>query len=203
MERQTLDIDAIRQEAILTSLAGFPFLLVFGFAWIAAAALSYVVPPDVAPWIYLLQGVPAMPVAIAIERRVGYIRPTAPSPLLSLTLQILAVQIVAFPLIMLVWDMASAYVPVAFAILVGAHFLPFQWVYRTRLYGVLGVVVAVGPYLLAGFFREEAMHFTGFFVGSVLLVGAFVARAHARATWREAQRGGRQVDPAGAASDRG
>jgi hypothetical protein len=66
---------------------------------------------------------------------------------------------------------------------VGAHFLPFQWVYRTRLYGVLGVAVAGGSYLVAAVFGQRAIHYTGFFVGAVLLAGAAVARAHARATW--------------------
>ncbi len=177
------EIDAVRQQAILSSLAGSPFLLVFSFVWIAAGSLSYVVPRDVAPWIYLFLGFPAMPIAIAFERRVGYIRAAEPDPLLPLTLQILFVQVVAFPAILIVWDAAPQYVPVALAAVVGAHFLPFQWVYRTRLYGFLGVVVAGGPFVLAVFFGERAMHDTGFFVGGALLIGAFAARSHARATW--------------------
>jgi hypothetical protein len=177
------DIDRIREQGILSSLAGFPILVTFAFVWLVAGALSYVVPPAIAPWIYLCLGVPAMPVAIALERRLGYIPPVTPDPLLPLTLQILFVQIVAFPAILLVWETAPAYVPVAFAAIVGAHFLPFQWVYRTPLYGVLGVVVAVGPFLLALLFGRRALHYTGFFVGAALLVGALLARAHARATW--------------------
>lgn len=183
------EIDALRQRAILSSLAGFPFLLVFGLVWIVAAALSYVVPREIAPWIYVMLGMPATPVALAIERRVGYVRAAQPDVLLPLTLQILFVQMVAFPAILLVWNLAPSYLPVAFAAVVGAHFLPFQWVYRTRIYGVLGVVVAVGPYGLAMAFREDALHYTGFFVGATLLVGAFAVRAHARATWRESQAG--------------
>lgn len=142
--KPTSEIDAVREKAILSSLAGFPFLMVYSVVWISAALLSYVVPSGVAPWLYLLGGVPAAPIAIALERRVGYVRATGPDPLLPLTLQILFVQIVAFPAIMIVWDLAPNYVPVAFAAVVGAHFLPFQWVYRTRLYGVLGVAVAGG-----------------------------------------------------------
>ena len=65
------DIDAIRQQAIVSSLAGFPILLVFAFVWTAAGALSYFVPADVAPWVYLVLGVPAMPIAIALEKRLG------------------------------------------------------------------------------------------------------------------------------------
>ncbi|MGH7426809.1 MAG: DUF7010 family protein [Gemmatimonadales bacterium] len=184
MNRDDPGVDALRQQAILASLAGFPFLLVFATVWIAAGVLSYLVPREIAPWMYVLLGMPATPIAIALERRLGYVRVTGPDPLLPLTLQILFVQIVAFPAILLVWNLAPAYVPVAFAAVVGAHFLPFQWVYRTRLYGILGIVVSVGPYILVVLFREDAMHYTGFLVGGTLLVGAVIARAHASATWR-------------------
>jgi len=196
------EIDAVRRQAILASLAGFPFLLVFALVWIAGAIASYVVPREVAPWIYVLLGMPATPIAIALERRLGYVRASESDPLLPLTLQILFVQIVAFPAILLVWNLAPDYVPVAFAAVVGAHFLPFQWVYRTRLYGVLGVVVAVGPYALAVFIGEDALHYTGFFVGATLLIGAFVARSHARATWYDSHAAAQVDDAADGASRR-
>jgi hypothetical protein len=124
-----------------------------------------------------------MPVVMGLERRMGYVPAGKPDPLLPLTLQILFVQVVAFPAVLIVWDAAPQYVPVAFAAVVGAHFLPFQWVYRTSLFGFLGVVVAVGPFGLAVVFGAGAMHYAGFFVGIALLVGAVVARSRARATW--------------------
>lgn len=176
-------LDAIRQRAILASLAGFPFLLVFGVAWLLGGVLSYLLPRDLAPWVYPGLGGVAAPIAIMVERRLGYVTAPSPDPLLPLTLQLLFVQIVAFPAILLVWGATPDLTPVAFAALVGAHFLPFQWVYRTRVYGVLAVVVAVGPFMLAVLFGSRALHYTGFFVGAVLLVGAALVRAHAAATW--------------------
>jgi len=181
------DLDIIRQQAILSSLAGFPFLLVFAVVWTLAGSLSFLVPRDVAPWLYLCLGIPATPVAIAIERRAGYVRAPSPDPLLPLALQLFFVQVVAFPAILIVWDLAPAYVPVAFAAVVGGHFLPFQWIYRTPLYLVLGIVVGVGPYVLAVIVGTKALHYTGLFVGGTLLIGAFVARAHARETWLESR----------------
>jgi hypothetical protein len=173
----------VRRDAIVASLAGFPFLAVFSVVWTASGVLSFVVPSSIAPWVYIVLGLPAMPLAIALERRMGYVRATSSEVLGPLTLQILFVQIVAFPAVMLVWSAAPAYVPVAFAGVVGAHFLPFQWIYQTRLYGILGVVVAVGPYLLAAVIGTRALHYTGFLVGASLAVGAYFARAHARSTW--------------------
>jgi hypothetical protein len=181
--RAVSEIDAIREKAILSSLAGFPFLLVFGCAWIVAGALTYVFPADIAPWVYVFAGIPAAPIAIMLDRRLGYVPASNPDPLLPLTLQILFVQVVAFPAIMLVADSAFQYIPVAFAAIVGAHFLPFDWVYKTKLYTILGIAVSAGSFMLALFVGEAAMHYTGFFVGVVLLVGALLTRAYAKATW--------------------
>lgn len=125
--------------------------------------------------------------AILLERRTGHVPAPDPDPLLPLTLQILFVQIVAFPAILLVWDRTPALLPVAFAAIVGAHFLPFQWVYRTSLYGVLGVIVAVGPFALAFVSGEDVLHYTGFLVGPVLIAGAFFANSHAAVVWRARQ----------------
>ena len=111
-------------------------------------------------------------------------------------MQIVFVQIVAFPAILIVWDQKPDYMPAAFAAVVGAHFLPFQWIYRTKLYGILGVVVATGPFVLVILFSEMALHYTGFFVGGVLLIGAFLVRLHARETWRSSMQAAQPGDAA-------
>jgi hypothetical protein len=178
------DIDSLRQNAILASVAGFPFLLVFGFVWIAAGALSYGVPRNIAPWMYPGLGAVAAPIAMALERRLRYVPVANPDPLLPLALQLLFVQMLAFPAILLVWDATPDLTPVAFAAIVGAHFLPYQWLYQTRIYGVLAIIVAVGSYALAIAVGARALHLTGFFVGGTLLVGAFLVRSHAAATWK-------------------
>ena len=113
----------------------------------------------------------------------GYVPAAKVDPLLPLALQINFVQVVAFPALLLIWDQKPDYMPAAFAAVVGAHFLPFQWIYRTKIYGILGVVVAVGPFVLVVLSEEKALHYTGFFVGGTLLVGAFLVRSHAKAIW--------------------
>jgi hypothetical protein len=182
------EIDDVRQHGILASRAGFPILLVMGWAWIGASASSYLVPRDIAPWVYVCLGIPAMPIALALERRLRYVPALDPDPLLPLVLQLLFVQILAFPAILLVWEATPHYVPVAFASIVGAHFLPFNWVYRTSLYGILGGVVSVGSFGLAVMVGARALHLTGFFVGATLLVGAFALRAHAKAAWEASRK---------------
>lgn len=68
----------------------------------------------------------------------------------------------------------------AFAVVVGAHFLPYQWLHKTKLYGVLAIVVSAGAYAVAVIFGEAALHYTGFYVGACLLVASVFALMHAR-----------------------
>lgn len=174
------DIDAARHEGIASSGAGFPFLFAFGLAWLGAAVLSYFVPPDTAAWIYLLQGVVAIPLAFAIQKGMRYPRASGPNPLLPLALQLLFIQPVAFPVFLLVLSFSPEYVPVALAVVVAAHFLPYQWLHKTNLYIVLAVVISAGAYALGVLFGQAALHYTGFFVSACLLVGSRFAHLHAR-----------------------
>jgi hypothetical protein len=179
-------LDTLRQRAILSSQAGFASLLALGLAWLAAGAASYAVPRAVVPWLYLGLGLSATSLGLAIGRRVGYLPAAEPDALSPLVRQLAFVPVVAFPAVVVVWDTAPRLVPLVFAALTGAQLLPLQWVYRTRLYGLLALLVSAGPFVLALRAAEDAIHHTGLFAGAVLLVGALFARSHARATWRAA-----------------
>jgi hypothetical protein len=182
-------IEILRDHAILSARAGFAFLLVMSFVWLAAALLTYFVPKSLAPWLFPLLGGICTPLAIVLDKRLRYIAPEKPDVLLPLTLQLLFVQIVAFPSILMLWDKNPDYVPAAFASIVGAHFLPFQWVYRTRMYLYLGLAVSIGSLLIVWLFRAQALHIVGFYVGTCLLVGALIALIHAASVWDSYQRG--------------
>jgi hypothetical protein len=181
----TDSLDVARRESALSSGAGFPFLLCFGVTWILAAVSSFVVAQTTAAWIHLLQGVVVMPVAVGLQRLLGYPRASRDNPLMPLAAQIVFIQPVAFPAFIVVLVLEPAYVPVAFAAVVAAHFLPFGWLYRTPVYVVLGVVLSAGVFGLAAVFGLRSLHYTGFFVGACLLVAAFFARAHAAALRRQ------------------
>jgi hypothetical protein len=62
---------------------------------------------------------------------------------------------------------------------VGAHFLPYVWLQRTSIYGVLAAVVSLGPFVLSVIMRERAFPWVGILVGFTLIVAAFLVRSHA------------------------
>jgi hypothetical protein len=155
--------------------------LSFGTTWCAAGAISFVVPVTVAAWIYLLQGLVAMPAALLSQRLLAYPKASRDNPLTALALQLVFIQPVAFPAFLIVLDLAPQYVPAAFAAVVGAHFLPFSWLHKTNLYTALGIAVSASSFLLAAVVGRQSLHYTGFLVGGILLAGALLVRAHARA----------------------
>lgn len=174
------DLARAHRESIASSGAGFAFLFAFGLTWNAAGALSYALPVEIAAWVYILQAAAAVPLALGLQAALKFPKAPPDNPLWPLAIQLLLIQAVAFPSYVLVLDLAPTLVPVVFAALVGAHFLPYQWLYKTPIYGVLAVLVAVGPYVLAIATGQDALHYTGFFVGTTLLLGSLAVRRHAQ-----------------------
>jgi hypothetical protein len=65
-------------------------------------------------------------------------------------------------------------VPAVFAAVGGAHFLPYGWLHRTRLYIVLGLVISLGSFLLTILLREAAFPFVALFWSVALWAAALV-----------------------------
>ena len=84
--------DVERDESLIANRGGFSFLFVHGWTWIVAAALSFVLPIKVAALVYLFQGFVAFPLALLLERRLGYkTLSTKENSLVSLFVMILLV----------------------------------------------------------------------------------------------------------------
>ena len=64
--------------------------------------------------------------------------------LTPLGLQLAAVQLFYWPIIVVVFREAPAWTPFAMAVLFGSHFLPYWWLYRSRAYALLAVLTTVG-----------------------------------------------------------
>jgi hypothetical protein len=53
-------------------------------------------------------------------------------------------QILAFPVVIAMFDLAPGAVPLAMASIAGGHFLPYAWLQRTSVYAWLGAAVSFG-----------------------------------------------------------
>ena len=139
-----MDIDRARAEVSQSSAGGAPFLLCFGATLGACAALWFVLPAQQAALAVMFQGGLALPAAFLLERRMAWGSMAKSNPLNTLSIQLAMSQIVAFPIVIAMFDLRPAGVPLAMASIAGAHFVPYAWLQRTNAYIWVGVAVSAG-----------------------------------------------------------
>jgi hypothetical protein len=174
------DLDFARADATSSSGGGLAFLLAYGATLLVAGLLAFILPVGTAALVILFQGGVALPLAFALERRLGFPPMAAENPLRSLSIQLAMVQVVALPAVILVYTLNPAYVPAAFAAIGGGHFLPYAWLHRTPVYLGLGVAISLGSALLMALLGEAAFPYIPLFWSACLWGAAFVLRVGAR-----------------------
>lgn len=166
-------------------VGGFFGQLVSGVVWLAAAVAATVVSPTAAIVTLLAGGVLIFPVTTLLLKLSGRAASLPPRhPMNALAMQI------AFtvPLGLLVAVAAAGYrqdwfFPAAMVI-VGAHYLPFTFLYGMPLFAILAGVLSFGGVALA-MLDVGPPSLGGWFTGGVLIAFAFLLR-RANATAGEA-----------------
>jgi hypothetical protein len=141
-------VDEARRTASGTAAQGAAWLIAFALTLSVAAVLSFFLPLEVAVLVAVFQGGVALPLAFALERRLGTGPMAADHPLRSLSVQLAMVQILALPAVIMMYGLDPALVPATFAAIGGAHFLPYVWLHRTRIYLFLALAVSLGSWAI-------------------------------------------------------
>ena len=149
-------------------LGGFSFLLFEGALWLASALLGTFVSVGWAIAALVVGGMFIPLGAQAIQRLLK--RPTVGSenPLIGLSTSAAFVIPLCYPVIAAATVADTDWFFPAFAVVVGAHYPPFAYVYRMPLYLALCGVLVGGGTLIGWFFRDS-FSLAGYFAGAVLL----------------------------------
>ena len=139
-------LDEARATASATAAHGAAWFFAFTVTLTAASICSFILPTDVAVLVVLFQGGAALPLAFALERRLGTGPMPRDHPLRSLSVQLATVQIVALPAVIMMYSVDPALMPATFAAIGGAHFMPYAWLHRSRVYLVVALVVSLGSW---------------------------------------------------------
>lgn len=163
------ELARLQNALIAADHRGFAFLLVNGLAWLGLGLLARRLAPQRVALLLLLQSFWTVPASLGVERLLGFSSVAADNPLgqLALLLPFIAVPAVLFTL-----RAKPIRVPAVFSAVVGGHFLPYAWVYRTPVYAVLAGATAVLPFLLALYGEEKRLVYGPLLVGACLVVGA-------------------------------
>lgn len=169
------DLEKARQEVTQSSAGGAPFLICFGASLFACAIASFYLPPKQAALAVMFQGMLALPAAFMLERRMAWGPMAKENPLNVLSVQLAMSQIIAFPIVIAMYDLRPGAVPLAMASIAGGHFLPYAWLQRTNVYMWLAIAVSAGALVLqmmlgANAFAYILMHMTACYWAGATLV---------------------------------
>lgn len=176
-------VDAQR-EVRLTFMGGFPGQLVSGIIWLASAALATWGTSRNAILVLAVGGAFIFPLTQLVLRLMG--RPVAldkANPLSALAMQIAFTIPVSLPLIGAATLHRPGWFYPAFLVVVGAHYLPFVFLYGMWTFALLAALMIVGGVWL-GITMPDLMPLGGWYGGMLLLAFALVGLVTSRAEER-------------------
>ncbi len=167
-------ISDAQREVRTVYLGGFVGQLVASLIWLLSATIATIVEPKAGFWALAIGGAAIFPLTQAFLRLSG--RPasvTRQNPLTPLAIQIAF----TIPLVLPLAGAAALYQPGWFypacMIVVGAHYLPFIFLYGMKTYGVLAAVLISSGFAIA-FGSPNRITLGGWVGGGILFVFAFV-----------------------------
>ena len=148
------------------------YLTVESVLWLASATLGALDQIPFAILLLIIGGMLIHPVSLIASRLVGLPQPAGTNRLPILNTWLALMIPLGLPLVFMAvaGNRTNLFYP-AFAVLIGAHWLPFIYIYAMKSFAVLaGVFVLIG--VIFGFILNGSFSVCGFVVGGVLLLFA-------------------------------
>jgi hypothetical protein len=179
MLKTSNDLNLAFTEVSRSSAGGAPFLIAYGGTFLITAVLSFFLPKPTVALIAMFQGGVALPLAFWLERKMGTGRMAADNPLRPLSVQMAMSQALGLPVLILVYSLNPAGIPLALASLGGVHFLPYAWLHRTRIYVAFAFIVSIGSFAIQLALGARGFSFILLFVALVYWITAPLVYRHA------------------------
>jgi len=158
-------------------VGGFWGQLVSSVIWLTSAALGSWVSPRTAILAAVIGGFFIFPAVVLLLRLTGGSKsPTEGNPLSELGMQIAFTLPISMLLLFPVCQLSLNLFYPALMILLGAHYLPFTFLYGMRMFFVLGAVLVFSGVAIAHYF-SGSFSFGGWVGGVTLFVFAWIGRA--------------------------
>ena len=153
---------------------GAPGEIVAGVLWLASAAVATWVGRESGVWLLVLGGALIYPLTSLALRATGSRGALAPdNPLRALAIQVAFTVPLAIPLILAAALARPRWFYAGFLIVVGAHYLPFVFLYGMKRYAVLGLLMVAAGWIL-GMLGAGLPFALGGWIGGALLLACGV-----------------------------
>jgi len=169
-----MEISEAQREVRQVYAGGFPGLLISSLVWFASSVLGSWVSWRAAMWTLVIGG-PSIFLGLEILLRVIGHRPglRQDNPLNPLVLQLVFLLPILLPLVIAAFLHRADWLYPAFMIALGAHFLPFMFLFGLWQFGALGIVFA-GSAIALGMSGNEHFAIAGWYGALVQLLFALM-----------------------------
>ncbi len=172
-----MDIADAQRENRIRFAGGFYGQAVSGALWLGSAAFATWGTPRAAITFLVLGGFFIFPITEFLVRTVGHGAPfSRENSLWQLGMQVAFVLPFSMPLLLPVGLFRLTWFYPALMILLGAHYVPFVFLYGMRMFAVLAAVLLAGGILIAHYLTGN-FAFGAWYTGIALLVFAGIGRA--------------------------
>jgi hypothetical protein len=171
-----MNISDAQREVRTIYLGSFSGLIVTGIIWLLSAGIGAWMSTGLAIWALILGGTFIFPLSQLMLKALG--KPASLSkenPFGTLAMQIAFVIPLCYPVIAAATIHNTNWFFPAFLVVVGAHYLPFIFLYGMWQFGILSVLL-VGLGTAAGIYFPENFTLGGWVGGAVFLIAAFPFR---------------------------
>ncbi len=183
-----MDVAEAQREVRSTYLGGFVGQLVSGILWLTSAALTTWLSPGAGVISLVVGGIFIFPLTQLILLAIGRPASLSPAnPLRELALEVAFLVPLLLPLVGAAAVHKTAWFYPAMMMVVGAHYLPFSFLYGMRQFVPLtAVLLSAG--LLLGLYAPDLATYGGWFTGAALVVFALIGRSVAAKDAKESSR---------------
>ena len=185
------DLDAEKTRCIRATRMGLGMPIAGMLFWIGVWFLVTRFPIQSAVYMSFFATGLVFPVGVGITRLLGGDLFARSPALTSLGLQLAALQLFFWPVIIILASIAPRWVPYVMACLFASHFLPYGWLYRSRGYMVLAILTAVATTATVLVARGPVPHVVPLVAAASYLVAILITRAEVAAAMRDDAPGAR------------
>lgn len=171
-----MDIQAAQRENRTYFVGGFYGQLVSGILWLVGAGLATWSTPRAAITTLLLGGFFIFPATVGLIRLFGGPRRTTRNPIYSLGMQVALVLPLSMPVLLGVARYRLDWFLPALTILLGAHYVPFVFLYGMRMFAVLAALLVSGGMAIV-MYGVPGFATAAWYSGCLLIIFAFTGRA--------------------------
>lgn len=169
--RNLVSFEALKADFIRRNRRGIAFIGAATATWILYAILGVALPENLRPYIYLYGSGIMFPSGILAATLLKHDWQSKGNPFGLMGGLVGGLQLLFAPIVIMAWAKQPELLPFYLGVVVGAHLLPFVWLYDSKTYLFLAIGITLAAAATGALFPEMAYTLTPLSIACVLLVG--------------------------------